>query len=218
VVTRGVHKERVTLANAAGVAFPVAIVEFKKPAARASGDDEARAPITFAAKELAPWKVRVDFLIYDQPGKWGSHTFEYVPVGIALVLTGDLSIDTANEAHEDIKKRASVVHRAFARNLESYCYQAELLLRDARDELDDVRLAILKGRAHKHLPLVVALFKLLAGHEQEARVREMAEILCVDRSTVFRVLEKAREAGLIAEDELDGRSRRSSARRKQRAA
>src|SRR5204863_208605 len=132
-----------------GVAGDVAELGLRGPAAGALETDDARRSITFQPSELAPWQVRVDFLVYRvHDDTNGEHFYEYVVVGHELAKP--IAIRHANAEPDRAWQLFAAIQARFLSNFVSYSKQAELLLRGERGELEEVRQALRAGRAHKH--------------------------------------------------------------------
>ena len=203
-VTRHVPSEAPSAS--AGVAGDVAVIRLRSPGRAARGADDAREQITFRPPELAPWRVRIDFLVYfdaDSPGEetQRARTYEYVPVGCELAAP--ISISVAKESPRAIRERYARVAAIFDGKKAAYQHQGELLLRHEHDRLADVRRAMMTGKAHKHHPLLVADYRARAGAPN--RNAAMAEAYNVHRSTIFRELRAAVAAGHMSADELERR-------------
>jgi hypothetical protein len=187
-----------------GVAADVAEISRRGPAAGALDGDDARQSITFRLQELAPWRVKVDFLVYVDPDAAGGR--EYVPVGYELAAP--ISIAAANSGPDSAGREFPRISAIFARRRDLYQRHAELLLRHQRGDLADIRRAMLAGRAHKHHALLVADYRARRG--SSTRIYDMAATFNVDRTTIYRELRLAMGKGLISADELERRRRPAS--------
>lgn len=188
--------------NSAGVAVGVAEIGRRKPAGGALPSDDARESVTFRVSELAPWRIRIDFLCYyleDDPPP--ADRYQYVPVGFELTLP--VSISAANAEPDAAEEIFPPIAARFAKHYEVYCLHGELLLRHRHGQLSEIRAALVSGKAHKYHPLLVASYRARAG--TPTRIYDMAEEFNVSRSTIWRELRVAVEQGLINEDELDRR-------------
>ena len=143
--------------------------------------------------------MRVDFLVYGDTDRPGER--EYVPAGYELAAP--ISIASANFDPDAVQREFPRVSARFARSVESYWIQGELLLRHKHGELAEMRLALIKGKAHKFHPLLVADYRARKG--TRSRIHDMETAFNVHRSTIYRELQAALERGLISEDELERR-------------
>jgi hypothetical protein len=194
------HVDSVASAEPAVVAGDVAIRKLGGPATAARDTDDARACITIEVPELAPWRVRVDFLVFIE-SESESLEYEYVPCGCGLERP--ISIAAANADPDSVGASWATAWSRFAKLGETYWHQAELALRFQRGELADVRRALVSGRAHKYHPLLVADYR--ARRVKRGRIQDMAAAFNVDRTIIWRELRKAAGEGLISEDELETR-------------
>jgi hypothetical protein len=196
------HGDSVASAEPAGVAGDVAIRRFGGPAPGARDTDDARDYVTIEVHELAPWRVRVEFLIFVEVER-GEPQYEYVPCGCGLERP--ISMAAANNNPDSVAKAFPAVWQQFAKRAAEYWHQAELVLRFQRGELADVRRALVSGRAHKHHPLLVADYRARPKERGSGRIDDMAETFNVHRSTIYRELRGAAADGLISESELEFR-------------
>ena len=190
-------------AELAGVAGDAAIRRFGGPAQAARDTDDARAFVTIEVPELAPWRVRVEFLVFVERES-GEPEYEYVPCGCGLERP--ISMAAAKRNPDSVAEAYPAVWRQFAKHAAAYWHQAELALRFDRGELADVRRALVSGRAHKHHPLLVANYRARPTKRGSGRIDDMAQAFHVDRTTIYRELRRAAAGGLISESELEIRA------------
>jgi len=196
------HADRLPPTDTPGVAVDVAELACRGPAAGALEADDARRSITFQPYELAPWRVRVDFLVYHVRDDDSAEQFyEYVVVGYELAKP--ISILNANAEPDRAAELFPAISARFAANVATYCRQAELLLRQERQEPEEVRQALRSGRAHKYHPLLVAVYRSRSG--TPGRIAATAAGFNVHRTTINRELRSACDSGHIDASELEWR-------------
>ena len=188
----------VPLSDAPGVALRVAELGRRGPGLAARDGDDVRASIRYAVRELAPWELRFDFLVYTDDKKPGESEYELA----GFALERPIRLAEAN-ASPDTARMTSHHYSTFLAGFTAYRRIAELRLRFRNDEANARHVAMTSDRPHRDHELLVDEYRSREG--SKSRILDMAVDLGCHRTTIYRKLREAVSMGLISESEIKRR-------------